>query len=335
MDGCDPYSGSSAKKGAELRGSDSHVTMGVQNQATLVKAKQGGKAAACRNNYCLSVIIQIPLFAITTTFTQTPEPGNTRSPQSLSHPCAPASIPPLKAIGHLDLFRMIVPSIKDDSANSHPAVAMSSDQSRTADPELLNIDPNGDLILDVSYLFAKRLIRVSSKALCLASPVFRAMLGSSFHFQEGQALQTNTTGNPVQIAMSGDDYRSLVTMLDAVHLRTRRIPTRITLGAFYRLAVVCDKYDTAELFHPWANTWKNDFGDMDDMRESDYEKWFAISWIFQLDKVFTTVTRKLILGTHLDTSGGLVTKGGYSVGTGPIPVTITGNAFNPTSGSKE
>jgi hypothetical protein len=46
----------------------------------------------------------------------------------------------------------------------------------------INLDPSGDVVL----MLGETSLRVSSKVLSVASPVFRAMFGP--HFQEGESL---------------------------------------------------------------------------------------------------------------------------------------------------
>lgn len=161
-----------------------------------------------------------------------------------------------------------------------------------------NIDPRGDLILDVSSDSLERSIRVSSKTLCLASPVFRTMLESP-HFHEGTALQTATEAHPTKMTLVGDDYQSLLMVLQAVHFKARKIPATVTLDEFYQLAVICDKYDLAEVFVPWVNVWKSDFDKPG--REPACRRWLVVSWVFRLSAVFETITKEMIYDVSLHT----------------------------------
>lgn len=55
-------------------------------------------------------------------------------------------------------------------------------QEKAAPRPMLNIDPSGD----VALVLGETSLRVSSKVLSVASPVFRAMFGP--YFQEGESL---------------------------------------------------------------------------------------------------------------------------------------------------
>lgn len=193
-----------------------------------------------------------------------------------------------------------------------------------SDPELFEIDSTGDLLLDVSSPTSTRRIRVSSKALCLASPVFRAMLAPSSPFLEAQAIHSNPTA-PFEMYLEDDDYASLRLLMSVIHLRTRSVPATITVDALYRLAIVCDKYDAAEIFVPWVDIWTRAFTDI--TQKPGYERWFAISWVFRLGSIFTKVTRQLVVDMKV-CDGGLMTVGGV-VEVEIIPDTVIGNTPAP------
>lgn len=172
---------------------------------------------------------------------------------------------------------------------------------------LVAIDANGDLILNVLVEdedLPHGQLQVSSKCLCLASPVFRAMLAPSSHFQEAEALR-EATNSPVVIELEGDNYDALVVILNILHLRTRNVPNTVSVDLLYDIAVVCNKYDVAEALVPWLSMWRTGFTDL--TGGPGYERWLVISWVFQQSVIFADVTRKLILETRLDLDGRLVT----------------------------
>lgn len=96
-------------------------------------------------------------------------------------------------------------------------------------------------------------LKVSSKVLAVASPVFRTMLGSGF--LEGHDLQSASAASPFAIHLHDGHCPPLLTVTNAVYLRFRKIPTRLYLDDFYHLAVVCDKYDLGDIFLPWVKKW--------------------------------------------------------------------------------
>lgn len=193
--------------------------------------------------------------------------------------------------------------------------------------KLLTIDPDGDLILNV-LVEVKNLsrgrIQVSSKCLCLASPVLRAMLGPSSHFQEAEALR-RAPDSPVVVELKGDDYDALVIVLNILHLRTRNVPNAVTVDTLYDIAVVCNKYDAADTLVPWVNIWRAGFTDL--TGKPGYERWLVISWVFRQSAIFTDVTLKLILETSLGLDGHLATAGCDDVAGVYVPGRVKSTSF--------
>lgn len=203
---------------------------------------------------------------------------------------------------------------------------MSSPDTDSTDPDVIEIDPNGDLILDItSESSTKHLLKVSSNTLCLASPVFRAMFGPASPFQEGKALQEKTTGSAIRSGLHDDHYNSLLIIMNVIHLRIRQIPTMMADDALYQLAVVCDKYEIAEVLLPWVAMWAYERGNI--AQKPGYEKWYTIAWVFGLEKTFFEVTKQLVTKGNLDKSGQLVT-GGVVVAIDVIPQSVTSEISN-------
>ncbi|KAL3480882.1 hypothetical protein BJX99DRAFT_254209 [Aspergillus californicus] len=97
------------------------------------------------------------------------------------------------------------------------------------------IDPYGDIIIDCSG----KGFRVSSKALSLASPVFRAMFLP--RFKEGIIVASNPTDLPV-IELPGDHSKPFRLFCNAAHHRKEFLPPVITLKTLRLLATFVDKY---------------------------------------------------------------------------------------------
>lgn len=196
----------------------------------------------------------------------------------------------------------------------------------TTEHEHIDVDPMGDLILDISSPQATGTMRVSSHALALVSPVFRIMLQSP-HFQEGRTLQSSTADNPCHISVGDDDHQSLLLAMYAVHHKPRMIPMTLALDEFYQLAVVCDKYDLAEIFLVWVKIWSRSFENTP--RQKGCQRWFVISWVFRMSKIFETITKEMIYETSLDGTS----IGGIGVEIVPVPDSVLGiyHQYPPSS----
>ena len=115
------------------------------------------------------------------------------------------------------------------------------EKSSSAEPQATNsiieIDPDGDVVFQLPDDCR---IRVSSKALSLASPVFKAMFRSNF--AEGSKLQL---GEPCQVEFD-DDVKAMTTLCNILHHRNRNAPGTHTGLSLMQLAIITDKYDCLE-----------------------------------------------------------------------------------------
>ena len=108
-----------------------------------------------------------------------------------------------------------------------------------------DMDPAGDLTLLVGPEDCqKAMIRVLSKALTLASPVFAALV--SPNFAEGRALASNTiTGATTSIPLPEDDPEAKRWFCRALHHKLNANEQEMSRGFCHKLAIICDKYDAS------------------------------------------------------------------------------------------
>lgn len=111
------------------------------------------------------------------------------------------------------------------------------------------IDPRGDVILDVGPLGAKQSFQVSSSVLSLGSPVFAAMLNSTF--LEGAVP---TDGTIRTISLQEDNPQAVTTLLNILHLQSQHVLVW-SFTQLDQLAILCDKYDCARALKPWTTLW--------------------------------------------------------------------------------
>lgn len=109
------------------------------------------------------------------------------------------------------------------------------------------IDPNGDVVLFFTG-DSPRLL-VSSKVLCLASPVFTAMF--SRHFREGHSL--SSTGS-TEISLPDDPPLAMETIAKILHFR-HDLVSMSGLDDLFDVALMADKYDLANSLGPWRQVW--------------------------------------------------------------------------------
>lgn len=119
-----------------------------------------------------------------------------------------------------------------------------------------------------------------------------------------------------------DNYQALLIVLYAVHHRIRKIPKSLSLDEFYQLAILCNKYDLAEIFLCWVEVWKSKLGKVPGEKMA-YGKSFVIAWVFRLSEAFEAVTREMIYDASL--SSGFVTEGvvEWRLGASPTGFLVT------------
>lgn len=116
------------------------------------------------------------------------------------------------------------------------------------------LDPSGDLLLIVNQAARQKTFRVSSFAMCLASPVWLAMLSPSGNFKEAHPKNG-------EVSFPEDDPDAMFTVLSAVHYQFQHIPKTLSSKNLLNLGIVCDKYDVAMLMMPWfKSNWSKSNG---------------------------------------------------------------------------
>lgn len=162
-------------------------------------------------------------------------------------------------------------------------------------------DPSGDLELIVGECDRQRKFRVSSKAMCLVSLVWRAMLDPSGYFMEAQPVKGRVT-------FPEDDGDTMHLLLCVVHYKFNLIPLGLKYEKLFNLAILCDKYDTVDILYPWLPKWLEDLTAI--AIDSGKEGSLFISWVFKDATTFERVAQKLVKEISIDKSGERITRNG-------------------------
>lgn len=107
----------------------------------------------------------------------------------------------------------------------------------------VTLDPSGDLLLIVNQAEKQKTFRVSSYAMCLASPVWRARFSRS-----GDVKEEHPENGEVRFPE--DDPDAMFIVVSAVHYQFQFVPKTLNGNELFNLAIVCDKYDTSKLMLP-------------------------------------------------------------------------------------
>lgn len=172
----------------------------------------------------------------------------------------------------------------------------------------IEFDPHGDVILVVPSVSGVARFHVNSHVLCLASPVFRAMLGVDSRFREREALASRGGANspPLEISLEDDDPNALAVVLRVLHLQNKWAPKSLHPEKLYQIAVLCDKYDLQDSLHYWLVNW------IPEKFEGTIrtDKWLFIAYAFAKKEEFNALSKYLILHSKSDASGNLKIPGG-------------------------
>ncbi|KAF8248479.1 hypothetical protein K440DRAFT_660796 [Wilcoxina mikolae CBS 423.85] len=91
------------------------------------------------------------------------------------------------------------------------------------------------------------------------------------------------------------DSTVLAVVFYAIHGLGKKIPNEIDFSHLYDISVLCEKYRCATIMQPWCGNWVERLRSTIDKPENG--GWLYIAWVFGLDDVFQTLTRRLITST--------------------------------------
>ena len=155
------------------------------------------------------------------------------------------------------------------------------------DAMTIAIDPDGDVLLEVSGLAGKIRLRVSSRVLSLASPDFKKMFQSGF--KEGQ------TQNPAclrSVPLPEDDRDSVAVVCNVLHHRTDDIPLDVTTDCLVTIATICDKYELVRVIAPWNSMWlrRRIEGAVGD----DLNRLLSTAYVLDIPEAFSSISWKML-----------------------------------------
>ncbi|CAG5153773.1 uncharacterized protein ALTATR162_LOCUS3323 [Alternaria atra] len=152
------------------------------------------------------------------------------------------------------------------------------------------IAKKGDVILQLGKVGVRECVRkilVSSMVLSLASPVFATMFDG--RFSEGQNLLPTS---PYTVPLPDDDPQCIIMICKIGHMQTSQLPTALTAMAFFKLALVCKKYDCVDVVRTWAIIWVAEL--LENPATQDFEKIALAIHLLNLPNEFFKVSQSLI-----------------------------------------
>lgn len=165
----------------------------------------------------------------------------------------------------------------------------------------ITLDPLGDLLLLVGEGENQMTFLVSTKAMRLASSVWRIMLRPLGQFKEARPENG-------QVLFPDDDAQALQIVLSIAHLEFHSIPETLSFTQLLNLAIICDKYDTARLIRPWFHRWEKSFENS--ATDLGHEQSLLIAWVFRDPDTFKRVANSLVRIIRVNFQGGGVARQG-------------------------
>ncbi|KIW03324.1 uncharacterized protein PV09_05535 [Verruconis gallopava] len=151
-------------------------------------------------------------------------------------------------------------------------------------------DRDGDVLLAVQPFqrngSSLAQFQVSSKALSLGSPVFKAMFSGKF------MENANSAAGLRAASLQDDDPEALMLLCNIAHLRFNMVPKKLSLDALFNLAVISDKYDTVGMVKPFITQHCDFYRNI--MTEAGNEVYFYITWALGLVDDFKRMFMHLV-----------------------------------------
>lgn len=129
--------------------------------------------------------------------------------------------------------------------------------------------------------------RLSSRHLCLASPVFSAMLCGGWKESAGSVESQSS----YKIGATDWNTEAFLLLMNIIHGHHRKVPRFVDLDTLAQLSILVDYYKCHEITEFFAHLW------MDELsfalptsygRESVI--WLSVSWVFSKADIFEKMT---------------------------------------------
>ena len=180
-------------------------------------------------------------------------------------------------------------------------------------------DADGDILLLLLCSSDDGLARfqVSSSALCLASPVFRAMVGAKGKFKESKRLQERKSGEqPMEITLKDDNPKALAVILSIIHHQHDSVPESLPEENLWQIAILIDKYDLREVTKLWTNVWVQPYVGFAGLplASSFYfngDRGVFLAYAFCREMIFRSISKNIILTWRCDPDQHLLYPSGF------------------------
>jgi BTB/POZ domain len=154
----------------------------------------------------------------------------------------------------------------------------------------ITFDSYGDYILIIGDGETQKRFLVSSNAMRLASPVWKAMITGPY--EEATAKEISfPEGKP----------EAFLIVLRIAHLQFEDLPSSLDFQELVNLAIICEEYDLVRIVRPFLKRWIEPLEPL--AEKIGFEEWLFVAWTFSYPKVFEKITQKLVLNASTNADG--------------------------------
>ncbi len=155
---------------------------------------------------------------------------------------------------------------------------------------MIEVDPYGDVVLELSDPGGRTHLRVSSSVLRLSSVVFAKMLASQF--KEGLS-GNHSSDAPHVITLPDEDLESFTLLCNVIHFRMDQVPRKPTITCLENLAVICDKWDFTGAIAASSELWLQSLiGTTDDR---DFSRLLFVAYILDAPDAFSRISWAMLV----------------------------------------
>ena len=147
------------------------------------------------------------------------------------------------------------------------------------------IDDDGDTDLECRFADGTKLLRVSSKVLCLASPVMKKLFTSGF--------RESVDPSPRRcVPLPEDNGEALLLVCSVVHYHTETDSPSLSVDALENVATLVDKYDMSKTIQTWSAGWLE--GALESATPKTLDSLLQSAYLLDDAKSFSKVSWKII-----------------------------------------
>ncbi|EGX53246.1 hypothetical protein AOL_s00006g507 [Orbilia oligospora ATCC 24927] len=187
----------------------------------------------------------------------------------------------------------------------------------SAEKETYVLSSTGDVLVKLSYENIEIRYLVIGHILRVISPIWEKCLDPSSPFKSEKVVYDNGQ-DMTALHLEDDNPDCLLNLFRCTHFQYSDVPTTLDFHDLKELAIICDKYDCAQVLKPWLGNWLAPWESC--VLEPGYEDWLFISKVFNhTNKVEELLSLLSNVSSSLSTCGSYFKRAERDVSVEMIP----------------